>query len=120
MQTHRASDVLILQPHDTELGADVAEAFRADAFSRIGAEGGKVALDLSTVSFMDSSGLSALVALMKRCRPGGGLVLFGVRPAVLELLTLTRLNSVFPVCASEDEAVAWFGSRDRGKQPKVA
>jgi anti-sigma B factor antagonist len=120
LQIHRSSDVLILCPQDAELGADVAEAFRADAFLRIPPEGAKVALDLSSVNFMDSSGLSALVALMKRCRPGGGLVLFGVRPAVLELLALTRLNSVFPLCASATEAVAWFGSLDRGALRKTA
>jgi anti-anti-sigma factor len=74
---------------------------------------------MSTVIFMDSSGLSALIAVMKRARAGGGeLVLFGVRPAVREILNLTRLDGVFSVCGSEEEAIALFQRADHEEEQR--
>ncbi|MBM3286344.1 MAG: STAS domain-containing protein [Candidatus Eisenbacteria bacterium] len=113
MQIRRLGAVVILRPEDTELGADVAEAFKAEGLAVIPPQGGMVAVDLAGIEFMDSSGLSALVALLKRTRPAGSLVLFGVGPAVREILRLTRLDGVFPVCESEAEALSWFSQDDQ-------
>jgi anti-sigma B factor antagonist len=55
-----------------------------------------VALDLSQLSFCDSSGLSALIGARKRVRAAGGdLMLLNPRPNLIEQLRITGLHRVF-------------------------
>lgn len=71
---------------------------------------GRVAVDLSDVNFIDSSGIGALVLGMKRCRAQGGDVrLFGLRQPVQIIFELTRLDRAFEIYASRDAALAAFG-----------
>ncbi|MGI8330513.1 STAS domain-containing protein [Actinomadura scrupuli] len=57
-----------------------------------------VALDLSRLSFCDSSGLSALIGARKRVHAAGGeLLLLNPRPRLIELLRITGLDRLFTV-----------------------
>jgi anti-sigma B factor antagonist len=59
-----------------------------------------VLVDLSDVSFLDSTGLSVLVAGLKRCQGiGGALRLVSPRPNVLRVLEITGLTEAFHVDA---------------------
>jgi anti-sigma B factor antagonist len=70
-------------------------------------------VDLQHVSFLDSTGLAALVRLYKHVRIGEGDVrLADVRPAVQKLLDLTRLSRVFAIYPSAEEAAASFKRAD--------
>ena len=72
-----------------------------------------VVVDLQHVSFLDSTGLAALVRLYKHVRIGEGDVrLAGVRPEVQKLLDLTRLSRVFAIYPTAEEAAASFGQAD--------
>ena len=56
----------------------------------------KIAVDCSGVTFLDSSGIAALVRGLRAVTPlGGSLRLRRVSPRVLEVLTITSLDSVF-------------------------
>lgn len=61
----------------------------------------RVVLDLSAVTFMDSSGLGAVVSLMKHFAPGVRLELAGLTPLVAKVFRLTRMDQVFVI---HDEA----------------
>lgn len=100
--------VLVVRVQDSQIGADSAEAFRSKILGEIPRDGARVALDLTKVDFMDSSGLGALVSLLKAVRPNGELVLFGLRSSVQEILRLTHLDSVFVTAANEDAAMGLF------------
>jgi anti-sigma B factor antagonist len=64
-----------------------------------------VVVDLAAVGFMDSSGLGALVAGLKKARQeGGDLRLTGVNQQVATVLELTNLDRVLHVHASVAEA----------------
>ncbi|MEM6303430.1 MAG: STAS domain-containing protein [Pseudomonadota bacterium] len=91
---------------DTRIDAAVALAFK-DAM-RKETEGGPktVVLDLREVDFIDSSGLGAIVATMKHLAPARKLVLAGLTPAVDKVFRLTRMDSVFSVFQSLDDALA--------------
>ena len=53
-------------------------------------------IDMSGVTFIDSSGLGVLVAIQKRAiQNGGAVTIVGLKGSVLELFELTRLNRVF-------------------------
>mgnify|MGYP001174196018 CR=1 FL=1 len=65
----------------------------------------RVTLDLSGVSFLDSSGLSVLVASLKSLRQaGGGLNLAAARPQARTALRLTLLDTILPIFDTVDEA----------------
>jgi len=56
----------------------------------------RVILDLSTVEFIDSSGVGALLGVQKRLSvQGEPVTLKGARPAVINVLELLRLQRVF-------------------------
>lgn len=72
-------------------------------------ESAKVVVDLSEVTFLDSTGLGVLVAALKRVREsdaGGDLRLVVTRPQVSKVLEVTGLSTVFSVFPSLDEALA--------------
>ncbi|MGW9087238.1 STAS domain-containing protein [Streptomyces yangpuensis] len=62
--------------------------------------GRTLTLDLSAVTFVDSCGLNALLALRHRVRLAGGtLELNGLPDQALRLLDLTGTRSLFTLCA---------------------
>ncbi|WP_028808107.1 STAS domain-containing protein [Streptomyces canus] len=75
---------------------------RADA-----AVGQRVVIDLSRVTFMDSSGVNALIAAFQAAGAAGGwLRLVVVRGAVLRTLQLVGLDSVIPFHETLEDALA--------------
>lgn len=72
-------------------------------------EEAKVVVDLSDVTFLDSTGLGVLVAALKRVREsgaGGDLRLVVTRPQVSKVLEVTGLSTVFTVSSSVEDALA--------------
>jgi anti-sigma B factor antagonist len=66
-----------------------------------------IVLDLTAVDFMDSSGLGAVVGAYKQVRIGkGDLRIAGLQPVVRKVFELTRLDRVFRIFDSTDQAVA--------------
>ncbi|MFN8075722.1 MAG: STAS domain-containing protein [Kineosporiaceae bacterium] len=91
-----------------DLDVQTGPALR-EVLYELAAKGGQdVVLDLSQVSFLDSSGLGVLVGALKRTRAAGGsLRLAGCSGSVLDVLTLTGLNRVFAL--EPDVATALAG-----------
>ena len=68
-----------------------------------------VVVDLSALTFIDSSGLSALVSGLKALREkDGGLALTGIGEQVRVAMELTRLDRIFPVYADRASALDSF------------
>ena len=66
-----------------------------------------VIVDCARATFIDSSGLGALVSLSKRLREvGGDLRLCALNADLWSLFELTRLDAIFPQFASRDDAMA--------------
>lgn len=70
-----------------------------------------IVIDLSRVEFVDSTGLGTLVAALKQAGESR-LLVAGVHEPVATLFRLTRMDKVFTVLASVDEAVAESRSRN--------
>lgn len=71
-----------------------------------------VVIDLSEVSFIDSTGVGVLVGALKRARANGGEVHFcGVQARVRRVLEITGLLGLLPIFESRDAALeAWNDS----------
>ncbi|WP_066557222.1 STAS domain-containing protein [Croceicoccus bisphenolivorans] len=98
------SEPILIRVDHARLDAAVAPAFKDEISARVTAGERRVLLDLSAVQFMDSTGLGVLVSLLKRMGGDGKIAVVGAGPAVLKLLQLTRLDTLFTICGSEDEA----------------
>lgn len=57
----------------------------------------RVVLDMSNVAFLDSSGLGAVVAVLKALAPNRKLELSGLTPTVQKVFRLTRMDSIFTI-----------------------
>ena len=81
-----------------------------ECFDKLLAEGEhNYVIDMGGVDFIDSSGLAALVMLFKRVRIGEGDVkLCCIKPEILKIFELTRLNRVFDIFDTRAEAVESF------------
>lgn len=97
LQTERCGEELLVVVDETRLDAAIATAFKDQMRQALAAGGSVVALDLSRVDFMDSSGLGALISVLKGMPHGRRLELQGLRPNVERVLRLTRMDSVFTV-----------------------
>lgn len=65
----------------------------------------KIIIDLTKVSYVDSSGIGILVGSFGHCKRGGGAMrLTGVRDNILKIMKLTRVDQVLQVDASLEEA----------------
>lgn len=66
-------------------------------------------LNLAQVEFINSSGLGALVSIMKEVRlTKGRLTLSNLASYVQEIFDITQLSHIFEIYQTEDEALASF------------
>ena len=98
-------DTQIVSVLEDRIDAAVALAFKDRMRETTEGAPGTVVLDLRQVTFIDSSGLGAIVALLKHLAPARRLVLAGLTPAVDKVFRLTRMDSVFSVFGTLDEAL---------------
>lgn len=64
-------------------------------------------LDFTNVKYLNSVELGTLIALHKRLKTSGGrLTLFNLSPAVYEVFTVTRLQTLLGICREESPPVA--------------
>jgi anti-sigma B factor antagonist len=80
-----------------------------DELERVAQEQGDLVLDLAQVAFIDSSCLGALVATAKMLREKqGDIKIAGLRDDVLSIFQITRLDRVFGIFDTVDEAAASY------------
>lgn len=105
-----AGDITILDVEGRIMFGDGEENFR-DTVTRLIESGQvKLVINMAEVPYVDSSGISELVrtyvTLGKR---GGRMTLVSLTRRVHELLSVTRLLTVFEAFDSEEEAVDSYG-----------
>ncbi len=105
-ETKDVQGVLVARPLARRIDSANAMNFKSGMVDFIFQEHTKIALDLSEVDFMDSSGLSALLSTLKTISRKGGLVLFGIGSNVGKLFSITRLDKgVFRIYPDEESAL---------------
>ncbi len=80
----------------------------------------RVLLDLGNVTFLDSSGLGALVAIWSKVSSNDGEIkLCRIGPAVATLFEITRIHRILELYDTEEEAIASYEklSSDRPQMP---
>jgi len=99
-----ANGATLITVNATRIDAAAAIQFR-DSMRDLTADGaGDIIMDLSQVTFVDSSGLGAIVGAMKQLGSGRHMHLAGLTPDVDKVFRLTRMDTVFTIHRSVADA----------------
>ena len=90
-------DSRLLHVAEDRIDAAVAVAFKDRMRALTDGAPTNVILDLSEVSFIDSSGLGSIVATMKQIGQDRKMQLTGLTPNVARVFRLTRMDKVFDI-----------------------
>ncbi len=102
--THAAVAIVVLRGHIT--GGPQAVDLSAKLTKFIEQKGKHVVVDMASIDLINSSGLGMLVSTLTSMRKIGGTVkLADIPKSALHLLEITRLNTVFELCTTVEEAV---------------
>jgi anti-sigma B factor antagonist len=105
IQTKIVNSVLILSLEEKRLDSRLAVDFK-DMVSELIKDGNRLLVfDLSAVDFIDSSGIGCLVTCLKLMGPKGRIVIWGLKPPVESMFKLTRMDRVFTLCSTEEQAL---------------
>jgi anti-sigma B factor antagonist len=99
-------DCLVVSLKEKRLDAVIAASFREALVERIDQGQRNIVLDMTGVNFMDSSGLGAVVFILKHLGHKGRLHICGVTPGVMAVLRLTRMDRVLKTFETRQAAVA--------------
>ena len=97
LKSRDVGDLRIVTVPDPRIDAAVAIQFKDRMRELIDEGPERVVLDLSGVSFVDSSGLGAIVAAMKQAGAPQRLELAGLTRNVAKVFALTRMDRVFTI-----------------------
>ncbi len=95
----------LVKLEDSRLDAQAAVDFKAHMDRCLEHEQENIIIDLSEVDFIDSSGLGAMVSVLKRVGSKGSLVLTGVNEKTRKIFELTRMDRVFDIQQSPEDAL---------------
>lgn len=105
----KIGDVLIVSVIGELMGGADAEKFKALIFDAIDKEQLNLVVDLAGASWMNSSGLGMLVSGLTTIRSSGGdLRLANISERIRRSLEITRMDSIFQIYNSVDDAVNSF------------
>src|SRR5579863_2038997 len=93
-EENKVGSVLIAKVLDGRIAADVAPQFKAHLAGYVKNGERSIVLDLGAVSFIDSSGLGALISSLKALGTEGHLVISGAAGTVATMFKLTRMDKI--------------------------
>jgi len=102
-------DATIVEFVDRKILDEVGISQIGDQITALVAQAGqaKFIMDFTGVAHMSSSALGMLITIQKRVRERSGqLKLCGIHPAIMEVFTITRLNEVFDIHPTRQDALA--------------
>ncbi len=81
----------------------------SEELAALAATGRKVILNFSKVEYLSSSVLGKLINFQRRLKEHGGeLRLCCIHPSIYEIFEITRLNTLFDIYRTEEEALEMF------------
>jgi len=106
--TEQVGDIMVVELPVKSLDASNSQEFKRDISSLLGANS-KVIFDMANLGFVDSSGCGAILSCLKKIKgKRGELKICGLQDRVNELLKLMRLERVFDIKTTKEDAINAF------------
>lgn len=98
LEVYEQGGILVIRPMQDRIDAACAIHFkdRMRDLTRASAAP-RVVMDMTNIAFLDSSGLGAVVAVLKALGPDRKLELSGLTTTVQKVFRLTRMDSIFVI-----------------------
>lgn len=109
-ETQSVGNVLVITPLERRLDASVAPQFKEDIQAIITQGSHRILLDFNQVDFIDSSGLGALVSLLKSLHGKGELALCSLNNNIHGMFKLTRMDKIFTIGADQPNTLQQMSS----------
>lgn len=109
LDTDLNGSTLVIRVAEDRIDAASAIRFKERMRDVIQTESQRVILDLSSVHFLDSSGLGAVVAVMKLMAPDRRLELSGLTKTVEKVFRLTRMDTIFTIHPAIEQGLRHAG-----------
>ena len=93
-----------VKPLDAHVGAEDVQDFKIVLKTAVGDGERHIILDMSEVSLIDSMGLGTLVSAVQLLKPGHKFVICNPQHALSQILDMTRLDRIFRVFDTLQEA----------------
>ena len=93
--TSHDNGISVVRPGVERLTAVNAATFKAEVSELIDAGAAQLAIDFEEVSFLDSSGLGALVGILKKIGHRGDISVCGLNDDLEHMFRLSRMDQVF-------------------------
>lgn len=101
--------ILILKPLSKNIDATVSTFFKSKVYDLINDENKFLLFNFNEIDFIDSSGLGALISILKTLSLNQGLMaLCEVKAPILNLFKITRMDQVFNISSNEQECLKFF------------
>ena len=105
LSTIIVDNILVINIEYDHLDANNINQFKDEIKSLLG-EPVATVFDLSSLQFIDSSGLGAFLSCMRKIKGlGGALALCALQPTVCSIIEQVRMNRVIDVYATREEAI---------------
>jgi anti-sigma B factor antagonist len=111
IEHRKQGDVLMARILNNRLDAQSADDFRNTMSDFISNGNRCITLDISEVDFVDSSGLGAMVSVLKLIGEDGDIAICGPTESAMRMFKLTRMNKVFRIFDKEEDAVSALSKR---------
>lgn len=109
IRKQQIDEVLAIIIEEKEANLSKSEQFKELVLQEVNSGNRKLMISFVNVDYIDSSFLGALVAILKALLPlEGKLVLFGMNSDILNLFQLTRLDKIFTLKNSLEDALKEF------------
>lgn len=109
MQIEKRGECSVIRLEDPTLGASNYTEFKSEITQLANDGQNRLVLDFGAVEMVDSSGLGALISVMKTVGREGKVALVGVKPKVRNVFRMTRLDRLFPIYETLDAAETALG-----------
>jgi anti-sigma B factor antagonist len=97
LSTENLPHALVIHVMADRIDAAAAIQFKEKMRELVAGSSPVVILDLSRVMFLDSSGLGAVVSVLKLMGPDRKFQLSGLTPTVEKVFRLTRMDTIFTI-----------------------
>lgn len=104
-------DITVVRPGVERLTALDAKAFKEELINLVAGGTTQLVIDFKDVSFLDSSGLGALVGVLKKIGVHGEMAVCGLQTDVAQMFKICRMDRVFNIYSDVRVAVQTIGER---------
>ncbi|MBC7474379.1 MAG: STAS domain-containing protein [Candidatus Sericytochromatia bacterium] len=108
IKIEKVKDLTIVNIMEKRLDAKQAISFREKILELVESGNKLIVLDFKEIDFIDSSGLGAIVSVLKMVGREGKLVLSGIKETVMSTFSRTKMDKVFIISKNIEEAIDKF------------